>query len=155
MKKWIVGASIALATAGIPLTATAQCDSRALVSTCTIANPAANASFLELMSDSTSAMADAAFLRSQDPASELNGAGLAATHPAVYVGGTATLSQASVAGIAGLASGADPSLAGRAIPGWLGLSSLPSQPAPSFAWVLAIGFLGLIVVRRTRTARAF
>ena len=29
---------------------------------------------------------------------------------------------------------------------------LPSGPAPSFAWVLALGFLGLVVMRRTRSS---
>jgi hypothetical protein len=157
MKMWIAGASIALTTAAIPLAANAQCDPHALVSSCTIASPAANASFLELMSNDTSAAPDASSLPLQDPASDVNAGKPAATHPAVYVGGpgVVSLSQTSVAGVAGLASAGDPSLAGRAIPGWLGLSSLPSQPAPSFAWMLAIGFLGLIVVRRTRAARGF
>ena len=156
MKVWIAGASIAFATAAIPLAANAQCDPQALVSSCAIASPAANASFLELMSNDTSGAPDADALLTPDPATDMDGAKGAATHPAVYVGGpgAASLSQTSVAGVAGLASTGD-SLAGRAIPGWLGLSSLPSQPAPSFAWMLAIGFLGLIVVRRTRAARGF
>lgn len=41
----------------------------------------------------------------------------------------------------------DAPLAGLAIPA--------VGPAPGFAWVLALGFLGLIVMRRTRAARAF
>ena len=32
---------------------------------------------------------------------------------------------------------------------------LPSGPAPSIAWMLAVGFLGLVVLRRTRASNAF
>src|SRR4051812_6221427 len=32
---------------------------------------------------------------------------------------------------------------------------LPSGPAPSIAWVLALGFLGLVVLRRTRSSNGF
>ena len=35
------------------------------------------------------------------------------------------------------------------------VASLAPGPAPDFAWLLALGFLGLIVLRRTRAARAF
>ena len=33
--------------------------------------------------------------------------------------------------------------------------ALPSGPSPSIAWVLALGFLGLVVMRRTRSSASF
>jgi hypothetical protein len=32
--------------------------------------------------------------------------------------------------------------------------ALPAGPAPSIAWILALGFLGLVVLRRTRSSNA-
>ena len=32
---------------------------------------------------------------------------------------------------------------------------LPSGPAPSFAWLMALGFLGLVILRRTRSSNGF
>ena len=31
----------------------------------------------------------------------------------------------------------------------------PAGPAPSFAWLLALGFLGLVILRRTRSSNGF
>jgi len=65
----------------------------------------------------------------------------AGTQPAVYTGAEApVLSPAVDTPLAGAADSGVPPAAG---------------PAPDFAWVLALGFLGLIVIRRTRAARAF
>ena len=36
-----------------------------------------------------------------------------------------------------------------------GALSLPAGPAPSLAWIFALGFLGLIILRRTRSSTAF
>ena len=36
-----------------------------------------------------------------------------------------------------------------------GALSLPSGPAPSFAWLMALGFLGLVILRRTRSSNGF
>ena len=33
--------------------------------------------------------------------------------------------------------------------------SLPAGPAPSIAWILALGFLGLVILRRTRSSNGF
>ena len=35
-----------------------------------------------------------------------------------------------------------------------GTLSLPAGPAPSLAWIFALGFLGLIILRRTRSSTA-
>src|SRR3954463_8441140 len=32
---------------------------------------------------------------------------------------------------------------------------LPAGPAPALAWIFALGFLGLVVMRRTRASNAF
>ena len=36
-----------------------------------------------------------------------------------------------------------------------GALALPAGPAPSLAWIFALGFLGLIILRRTRSSTAF
>ena len=36
-----------------------------------------------------------------------------------------------------------------------GTRALPAGPAPSLAWIFALGFLGLIILRRTRSSTAF
>lgn len=36
-----------------------------------------------------------------------------------------------------------------------GTLSLPAGPAPSLAWIFALAFLGLIILRRTRSSTAF
>jgi hypothetical protein len=57
---------------------------------------------------------------------------------------------APVAGTSGLYGG---DMATRT-PSGPGLG-LPSGPAPSIAWILALGFLGLVVLRRTRSSNGF
>ena len=57
---------------------------------------------------------------------------------------------APVAGTSGLYGG---DMAGGK-PGTAG-AALPAGPAPSIAWILALGFLGLVVLRRTRASTAF
>jgi hypothetical protein len=143
MRSWIAGAAVVL-TLGAPLSLQARaCDPNALLAGCAASAPP-NATFLDLMAESAWARdggeplsplaADAQDLRARPPA--------ALTQPAVYTGVAAVLTPAI-----------DTPLASRSAPGWLALPAV--GPAPGFAWVLAFGFLGLIVLRRTRAARSY
>ncbi|HEX3098055.1 MAG TPA: hypothetical protein VHQ02_10075 [Usitatibacter sp.] len=133
MRSWIAGVTVAIGMA-TPLAAGAQdCDPQALLASCAHAVPA-DASFLDL----ASRPAAPALV----PASQSAATG-AVTQPAVYTGAAAPV----------LSPAVDTPLAGAAVPGWLAIPA--PAPAPDFAWLLALGFLGLIVLRRTRAARAF
>jgi hypothetical protein len=143
MRSWIASAAVAL-TLGAPLSLHAQgCNPNALLAGCAASAPP-NATFLDLMGASASERdggeplspltADSQDLRARPPA--------AVTQPAVYTGAAAVLTPAI-----------DTPFASASAPGWLVPPA--AGPAPGFAWVLAFGFLGLIVLRRTRAARSY
>ena len=141
MRSWIAGASVAIALAA-PLSLRAQeCDPQALLASCSRAVPA-DASFADLMAQSSAGREGAASAAAILPVSQAATAP-AAAHPAVYTGAAAPV----------LSSAVDTPLAGATVPDWLAIPA--AGPAPDFAWVLALGFLGLIVIRRTRAARAY
>ena len=139
MRSWITGVTVAIAMAA-PLSLHAQgCDPQALLASCSRAIPA-DASFVDLMAQPSAAQARGA--PSLVPASQ-SASEPGAAHPAVYTGGAAPV----------LSPAVDSPLADASAPAWLAIPA--AGPAPDFAWVLALGFLGLIVLRRTRAARAF
>jgi hypothetical protein len=76
------------------------------------------------------------------PASE-SAAAAPVAQPAVYTGAAAPV----------LSPAVGTPVAGAPGPGGLAVPAV--GPAPDFAWLLALGFLGLIVLRRTRAVRAF
>jgi len=140
MRRWIAGVTVAIATA-TPLTIAAEaCDSRALLASCGPALPA-DTSFADLVTRSAAAREGDASAPTLVPASQ--SIPLAIAQPAVYTGTAAPI----------LSPAVDTPLAGTAAPAWLAIA--PAGPAPDFAWILALGFLALIVIRRTRAARAF
>ena len=146
MRSWIASAAIAL-TLGAPLSLHAQgCDPNALLAGCAASAPP-NATFLDLMGDSASARdgdgEPLSFLAAAPQAFPARRPA-ALTQPAVYTGAAAVLTPAI-----------DTSLASPSTPGWPALPAVAAGPAPGFAWVLAFGFLGLIVLRRTRAARSY
>jgi hypothetical protein len=147
MRTWLAAASIALTVAAPAFGAQQECDPRSLVLACATASTPSNASFIDLMSEGIQAAESPAMPFGSDPATD-NAANApeAVSRPAVYIGAR------SAAGVPAV-SALNPSggaLSGAAVPGWLGLSALATQPAPSFAWMLALGFLGVIVLRRAR-----
>ena len=155
MRTWMAAASIALTAAATPAMAEQQCDPQALVSACA-AGPAANASFIDLMSEGTQPADESPDLFVPDRAPDaVADAPEAVSRPAVYVGREAGVPLAAAgSGLAALNSSAS-GLSAGAVPAWLGLSTLGAQPAPSVAWVLALGFLGIIVLRRTRASLGY
>jgi hypothetical protein len=149
MRTWIAAASIALTVAAPALRAQGQCDPEALLSACA-ATAATNASFVDLMSEgspagetSTASFASDAMSRIAADAPE------ALSRPAVYMGAQPAVALPAATGF-GAWNAAGTGFADAAVPRWLGLPTLATQPAPSFAWMLALGFLGVIVLRRTR-----
>ena len=141
MRSWIAGVTVAIAMAA-PLTAGAEgCDARSLLASCAHSLPA-DTSFADLVAGSVTAREGDASLPTLVPASQSVPASVV-TQPAVYTAAAAPVFSAAV----------ETPLAGNAAPGWLAIPA--AGPAPDFAWVLALGFLGLIVLRRTRAARAF
>jgi hypothetical protein len=151
MRTWIAAASIAVTLAAPSLRADPQCDPRSLI----CAAPAASESFVDLMSEGARAAETPLAASAPDRAAEMAAdAPQAISRPAVYMGGrTAALPAATASGAAMLNSAVNGFSGNDAMPGWLALPTLAAQPAPSFAWVLALGFLGLIVLRRTRASR--
>ena len=140
MRSWIAGVTVAIAMA-TPLAARAEgCDARSLLASCVHALPA-DTSFADLVARPATAPESDASLPKLVPASQSVPA--AVTQPAVYTGASTPV----------LSPAVDTPLAGNAAPGWLAIPA--AGPAPDFAWLLALGFLGLIVIRRTRAARAF
>jgi hypothetical protein len=141
MRSWIAGVTVAMAMA-TPLTVTAgTCNSQALLAACGHAVPA-DASFADLMAASKAEREGDASPAALLPVSQ-SAPTAAVTQPAVYTGAVAPV----------LSPAVDTPLAGGAVPGWLPIPA--AGPAPDFAWVLALGFLVLIVLRRTRAVRVF
>jgi hypothetical protein len=147
MRTWIAAASIAVTLAAPSLRAEPQCDPQSLI----CAAPAASASFVDLMSEGARAAETPLAASAPDREAEMAAdASRAISRPAVYTGGRTA---ATASGAAMLNSAVNGFSGNDAMPGWLALPTLAAQPAPSFAWVLALGFLGLIVLRRTRASR--
>jgi hypothetical protein len=83
-------------------------------------------------------------------------AAMAPRAPASPEAAAAAANMVPVSGAEAAPVGGEPIYGGdMAAPGAGGKLGLPAGPAPSLAWLFALAFLGLIILRRTRSSTAF
>ncbi len=164
MRNWVAGLSMAVAAAAgaLPATQAQDCTAAAPCAASAgphAATPQAAGRWLGLAGAADSGSRSYGAPSSTDlAAAEVANLSGAASRPVAFHGGApaqvALAGGVAPAGVVVLGTADDPleppASAGPGLP-----RSLDGTPASSFAWLFALAFLGMIVLRRTRSASAF